>query len=370
MIGRIHEPTGAEHNLLKSNTPFDEYIEDARMLITQHRADLDPSQASKIIEANAPFEWRPYPSERYERGILLVHGLYDSPFSVRDIGAHFLKQGYLVRGVLLPGHGTVPGDLLTIHRKDWLDTVANAIKSTSAIVDDFYIAGYSLGGALSILLHQQAKNCRAMILVAPGLKPRNRKAHLLKIIRLFTWISKKAKWYQISNQINYTKYNSHSYNPSYQASEVMKMASKMKVDIPVFFVASQDDETIDTDYVIEYFKQQPNPLNSMILYCKNPTEEISDSIEQRTSVYLERNIIDFSHSCLAISPNNPYLGEHGKLLDFSHYHNEQSRENKSVRMGAITANNLMHYTMQRLSYNPDFDYMVQRFSDFIDGIKS
>lgn len=369
MIGRIHEPTGAEHNLLKSNTPFDMYIDDARKLITQHRVDLDTPQASKIIEANSPFEWRPYPSERYERGILLIHGLYDSPFSVRDIGAHFLKQGYLVRAILLPGHGTVPGDLLTIHRKDWLDTVANAIISTSAMVDDFYIGGYSMGGALSLLLHQLAQNCRAMILIAPGLKPRNRKAQLLKIIRLFTWISKKAKWYQISNQINYTKYTSHSYSPSYQAFEIMKAASKIKTGLPLFFVASQDDETIDTDYVVEYFKEQSNPHNAMILYCKNPSDKNTNPIEQRTSVYPERNIIDFSHTCLAISPNNPYLGEHGKLLDFSHYRHEQNQEDKVVRVGAITANNLMHYTMQRLSYNPDFDHMVQRFSDFIEGVR-
>lgn len=368
MIGHIHEPTGAEHNLLMPNTPFDEYIEDARKLITQHRADLDTAQASKIIEANAPFEWKPYPSERYERGILLIHGLYDSPFSLRDIGAYFLKQGYLVRAVLLPGHGTVPGDLLTIHRKDWLDTVANAITSTSEIVDDFYICGYSMGGALSLLLHHLAKNLRAMILIAPGLKPRNRKAHLLKVIRLFTWISKKAKWYQISNQINYTKYTSHSYNPSYQAFQLMKAASKIKTDIPLFFVASQDDETIDTDHVLDYFKQQPNQLNEMILYCKNRIENLPEHIEQRSSVYPERNIIDFSHTCLAISPNNPYLGEQGKLLDFSHYHNKKNQDDKVVRAGAITANNLIHYTMQRLSYNPDFDHMVERFTHFIEDV--
>jgi esterase/lipase len=368
MIGQIHEPTGAEHRLLKSNTPFDEYINDARKMITQHRVDLNTDQASKIIEANAPFEWRPYASERYERGILLIHGLYSCPFALRDIGAHFLKQGYLVRAVLLPGHGTVPGDLLAVHRQDWLDTVANAISATSEIVDDFYICAHSMGASLAILQQHLAKNLRAMMLIAPGLKPRNRKADLIKIIRLFTWISKKAKWYQISAQDNYTKYNSHSYNPSYQAYLLMKTAAKVKTDLPLFLVASEDDETINTEYTIDYFQQQPNPRNTMILYCKNPSVKNNSPIEQRSSVYSERNIIDFSHTCLSISPNNAYLGEHGKLLDFSHYHNDEDQKNKAIRIGAITPNNLLHHTMQRLSYNPDFDHMVQRFSGFIEDL--
>jgi esterase/lipase len=369
MIEPIHEPSGAEVRLLNANTRFDEYITAARQLIAQHRVDLKSGQASKIIEANAPFEWRPYPSERYERGILLIHGLYDCPFTLRDIGAHFLKQGYLVRAVLLPGHGTVPGDLLNVHRQDWLDTVGHAITATAAIVDDFYILGYSLGGALSLLQHNLAKNLRALLLIAPGLKTRNRKAHWLKILRLFTWMSKKARWYQISKQCNYTRYNSHSYNPSHQAYELMKAASKIQTKIPLFIVATTEDETIDTGHIIDYFHRQPNAKNKLLLYSNAIMANNSPQVEQRSSAYPERNIIDFSHTCLAISPNNAYLGEHGTLHDFSHYHNDAPAKDQTVRLGAVTAHNLLHFTMQRLSYNPDFDHMVERFSDFIETLK-
>lgn len=368
MIGQIHNATGAEHRLLTANTTFDEYIMAARKLISEHRCDLNGQNASKIIEANAPFEWRPYPSDRYKRGILLIHGLFDSPFRLRDLAAHFLKEGYLVRTVLLPGHGTVPGDLLEIHRQDWLDTVGNAIQSTSAIVDDFYLGGFSLGAALCLLQHTLAENLRALILLAPGLKARNPKAPLTEIIRFFTWISKKAKWYQLSQQTDYTKYTSFAHNPAYQTYKTMKAAIKVQTKVPLFFVASADDETIDTTAVINYFLQQQNPKKEMILYCKNPTTDEHTAIEQRCSVYPERNIIDFSHPCIPISPNNAYLGEHGELLDFSHYHNQELHKNKQIHIGATTPHNLLHYTMQRLSYNPDFDHMVQRISRFIDNL--
>jgi esterase/lipase len=368
MIGRIHEPSGAEHRLLTANIPFEDYVAAARKLIIEHRVDLNTEEASTIIEANSPFEWRPYTADRYKRGVLLVHGLFDCPFSLRDIGAHFLKQGYLVRAILLPGHGTVPGDLLNIDRQDWRDTVANAISSMSPIVDNLYIVGFSMGAALSLLEFQKAKNLRAMILVAPGIKSRHPKARWISIIRLSTWISKKAKWYQISNQKNYTKYNSHSYNPAYQTYKIMKGIAKLKVNIPLFFVASEDDETIDPHAVIRYFLDQSNPNNQMILYTKNPITEPHSRIEQRSSSYPDKNIIDFSHSCLPISPSNPYLGEHGKFLDFSHYHNEEEFDKINLRIGAISTNNLIHHTMQRLSYNPDFDYMVSRFSTFIENL--
>ncbi|MGI9500774.1 MAG: hypothetical protein ACR2P3_12090, partial [Geminicoccaceae bacterium] len=70
------------------------------------------------VAAVGPFELRPTPDggdckgnadANYDRGILLIHGLNDTPFSMWDLGSRFAKACYLVRGVLLPGHGTVPG---------------------------------------------------------------------------------------------------------------------------------------------------------------------------------------------------------------------------------------------------------------------
>ena len=39
---------------------------------------------------------------------------------MRDVGQHYAEQGYLVRCILLPGHGTIPADLLTTSPTEWL----------------------------------------------------------------------------------------------------------------------------------------------------------------------------------------------------------------------------------------------------------
>src|SRR5579862_8196736 len=87
---------------------FDDYIKKCKTIITENRQDLQ-NNAEKIIAANAPYELRPVNTGKIRRGALLIHGLLDSPFCVKDIANQLHAEGILVRAVLLPGHGTVPG---------------------------------------------------------------------------------------------------------------------------------------------------------------------------------------------------------------------------------------------------------------------
>jgi pimeloyl-ACP methyl ester carboxylesterase len=69
--------------------------------------------AESEIRANLPFEIRPAKNPRTgptgkTKGILLVHGLGDSPGTFVDLAQEFAARGFLVRTVLLPGHGTRP----------------------------------------------------------------------------------------------------------------------------------------------------------------------------------------------------------------------------------------------------------------------
>ena len=41
-------------------------------------------------------------------GVLLLHGMSDSPYSLRALGEELHQQGYWVVGLRLPGHGTLP----------------------------------------------------------------------------------------------------------------------------------------------------------------------------------------------------------------------------------------------------------------------
>lgn len=44
-------------------------------------------------------------------GVLLLHGMSDSPYSLRALSETFNRRGYQVLGLCLPGHGTAPSGL-------------------------------------------------------------------------------------------------------------------------------------------------------------------------------------------------------------------------------------------------------------------
>ena len=74
----------------------------------------------------------------------------DSPFMMRDIGEYFKEKSFLVRSILLPGHGTVPGDLTNISYEKWIEAVQYGINSFEKETENLYIAGFSTGGALAL----------------------------------------------------------------------------------------------------------------------------------------------------------------------------------------------------------------------------
>lgn len=56
-------------------------------------------------------------------GVLLLHGMSDSPYSLRALGEALNERGYWVIGLRLPGHGTAPSGLLDVHWQDMAGAV-------------------------------------------------------------------------------------------------------------------------------------------------------------------------------------------------------------------------------------------------------
>ena len=85
-------------------------------------------------------------------GVLLLHGLSDSPYSLRTLGESLNKAGAWVLGLRIPGHGTAPSGLVEVRWQDMAAAVRLAAHQVKDSVGDkpFYIIGYSNGGALAI----------------------------------------------------------------------------------------------------------------------------------------------------------------------------------------------------------------------------
>ena len=52
-------------------------------------------------------------------GVLLVHGLTDSPYSMRALAERLHAAGYETLSLRMQGHGTVPGGLVNTIWEDW-----------------------------------------------------------------------------------------------------------------------------------------------------------------------------------------------------------------------------------------------------------
>lgn len=81
-------------------------------------------------------------------GILLVHGFTGNPVSLRPLCDLLSGRGFAVEMPLLPGHGTVPRDLLPYRYADWRAEVMAALARLRARTERVVLLGLSMGGTL------------------------------------------------------------------------------------------------------------------------------------------------------------------------------------------------------------------------------
>ncbi len=85
-------------------------------------------------------------------GVLLLHGMSDSPYSLHHLGERLHAAGAYVIGLRLPGHGTAPSGLLDVTWQDMAAAVRLAMQHLAEKNPGrpLYIVGYSNGAALAV----------------------------------------------------------------------------------------------------------------------------------------------------------------------------------------------------------------------------
>lgn len=101
--------------------------------------------------ARQPFEFNP----ESRIGLLCVHGFSGSPYEVRPLGEHFARKGWRVRGIVLPRHGGLPDALKGARWQEWPAAARAALDELSAVCDDVFVAGLSMGGLVASTLAAQ-----------------------------------------------------------------------------------------------------------------------------------------------------------------------------------------------------------------------
>lgn len=371
----IHYP------ILNKELLFSQYINQCKIIIKNTRLDLQ-TNAEHIINTNAPFEWFPKNhliGRKIKYGVLLIHGLLDSPYVMQDIGNELHTADILVRSVLLPGHGTLPGALLHVDYLAWVDTVRYAVETFTNEVEHLFLVGYSTGGALALFQAiKYSTPIAGIITLAPALKINCPLDFFACYPASLGTIWPRLAWFHRDKYetLDYAKYRSTPFNAAYQVYQLAEIIKKSEQpNCPLFFILAANDVTVISDVSIRYFSKNSHSKNRMILYTKKMNHSYNDNrILMRSSQYPEMNILDFSHISLPVSPNNPHYGIHGDYYEASHIKDHKNNIYGESYIPLINFYNFLNkwkltrYQYNRLSFNPDFTYMSNQIKDFILGI--
>ncbi|MDQ5987727.1 MAG: hypothetical protein CSYNP_03472 [Syntrophus sp. SKADARSKE-3] len=365
---------------------FDIYVQENRDLIEKARVDLNEINRESVIKANAPFELRPdttlFPKTRqgkYQKGVLLIHGLSDSPYMMQPIARHLQARGFLVRAILLPGHGTVPGDLLSVTYGEWINAMTYGLKTLKADAGQVYMGGFSTGGALCVFQALQDREIKGLFLFSPALGLKDKRAALAGILGVFSeWVGSPR------DDTDYAKYESFATNAAGQIYGLTqelanRLGDRKLLEAPVFAAFSEDDETVDAARTLEVMgKNGASKKNRLIVYTKKPRpdqEGPNGTVVYDGSYIPEEHILDFSHIAITIPPDDPHYGRNGGYKCCLHYMTEPEKRRLCLLGGATlwqgenSSANLQAATMRRLSYNPLFPRLLGQLDGFLKDVE-
>lgn len=350
------------------DTPFTDYIKTTRRMVEKARVDLNDRNREQVVRANTPFERSPGEG-RIQNGILLVHGLSDSPYQMNDLARHFFEKGFLVRTILLPGHGTVPGDMKNVSWESWVKATEYGVHSLSQRVDNLYVGGFSTGGELALYMCLKGYDIKGLFLYAP----------VTGIKTPFAWFSTtfaSPTWLLKQEEKDFARYDSLASNAVAQVYELTKTVDRLlekkgALTVPVFVALSEDDITVSSEKTMRLFTTRfTSDKNRMIIYSSEPDRHAPDPMGRVMVVdsrIPEQHIVSFSHLSTIVSPDDPHYGKNGDYVYSPHPFLKQSK--KGVEPSQVYYGELMrkfkkkHY-IQRLSYNPFFRDMTVEMDRF------
>ena len=265
--------------------------DDERRLINRYNRNSLSDPARWSPNWNRSFE---LPAETPKAGVLLLHGMSDSPYSLRNLGQRLNAAGALVLGLRVPGHGTAPSGLVEVTWQDMAAAVRLAMRHLAEQSGDapLYIVGYSNGAALAVhytldaLEDATLPKVERLVLLSPaiGVTPaaalavwQARIGHLLGL--------EKLAWNAILPEYDPYKYGSFAVNAGdvvyrltnriQEQLDELSGTGKLQGFPPLLAFSSVVDATVSTPALVEgLFERLPAGDHELVLFDINRMAEI------------------------------------------------------------------------------------------------
>jgi alpha-beta hydrolase superfamily lysophospholipase len=294
-------------------------FDDVRRQVTEK---LDPDEKVPI---NRYFEGSPiYPGhfkQDWNRSYIMqpegkpigaavfLHGLTDSPYSLRHIAERYRERGFVSVAVRLPGHGTVPAGLTDVHWEDWMAATRLAVREARRLAGPtapLHIVGFSNGGALALMYALDAIEDKSLarpdklVLLSPmvGVTRFARFAGLAGLPAIFPAFAKSA-WLGLMPEFNPFKYNSFPVNgarQSYELTDVLQRRiatfsreGRLETIAPILAFQSVVDFTVSTRAVITaLYDLLPANGSELVLFDINRNAKLGPLLSTSTDTVLAR----------------------------------------------------------------------------------
>lgn len=343
---------------------FAQYQKETVNWLKENRVYVSDNKAAEIA-ANSPFELQP--KEESKRGVLLVHGLAGSPYYFKDIAKELVKKGFIVRVMLVPGHGSRPADLKRIGLSDWQKSVKHQIKLFKQQVDELWLGGFSTGANLVTSEAISDPDIEGLFLFSPGFKSSRKGLFLAPLASRF------IDWVDVDEVTgNYTKYESlttqAAANYYRSAQEVVNKVKKYQYDKPVLVTISEDDIVIDSKAIYQMFSESMTHPDSRLIWYGTEQGFTDKRVIVREKSLPSERISTFSHMNVLFDEDNPFYGKQGEYrfcnadLIFEEYEKCQlGIETWYAEYGYSDGDRIY----ARLSWNPYFSFLSESISSLV-----
>ncbi len=372
-------PAGWQNNeRLLSNKNFAQYASAVREEVKRYRLPFAPENAEHEVELVSPLELPLGTScNGQSSGIaILVHGLSDTAFSLRDIGGVLAESCFKSRLVLLPGHGTRAGDLLTTRHEDWQKTLNYLIDQAVNETDTIILIGFSLGGVLTLDAAVQRQDDIDGII---GISP----AYYLSSARLAKWANLLApisRWVDRGVQDDPLRYEAM---PTRGVAETWSAMTNMHknmekfgpVKIPWMLTQSMDDAVVVPEQNELFWKKRAkNPNSQLIRFVSTQQYLDEQSVMTLPGSSDADRVIALTHLAIHQSPVNPHYGKNGTYRNCGgNMPREQDRvkqceESEDVWYGLWDTDQADNLAMAFSTFNPSFDLLANEIKRFASRI--
>ena len=272
-------------------------------------------------------------------GVLLIHGLSDSPYSMRELAERFHTAGASVIGMRVPGHGTAPSGLVEVKWQDMAAAVPLAAKHLKASIGDkpLYLVGYSNGGALSVLYTLQSLEDKSLprpdglVLLSPEIGVSKAAALAVWQARIGHWLGlEKLAWNSISVEYDPYKYCSFAVNAGDLAyritDEIEEKLAQMSedkelADFPrtIAFQSAADATVSAPDLVTRLFDRLPEKGHELVLFDINRDEVFGHLVAKDPATELKKLLIGPNHLfSLSVLTNAVEDGNNSSAIVINH----------------------------------------------------